>query len=83
LSKLEKLLEKIRNNPKAVRFEELDKLLIRAGFKRRQSSKGSSHYYYTKDEKMISVPFRKPYILETYVLEAIELIGDYFSKDDD
>ncbi len=81
MSKLEKLLERVRNNPKAVRFEELDKLLIRAGFTRRQSKKGSSHFYYTKDGKAISVPFKKPYILETYVLEAIDLIGDYFTDD--
>ncbi len=82
MSKLEKLLEGIKNNPKTVRFEELDKLLIRAGFKRRQSKKGSSHFYYTKDDKTISVPFRKPYILDTYVLEAIDLIGDYFTDDE-
>jgi hypothetical protein len=82
LSKLEKLLARIRNNPKTVRFEELDRLLIRAGFAKRQSRKGSSHYYYTKDDKVLSVPYKKPYILETYVLEAIDLIGDYFTEDD-
>ncbi len=83
MSKLEKLLERIKNNPKTVRFEELDKLLIRAGFIKRQSKKGSSHYYYTKEDKTISVPFRKPFILQTYVLDAIELIGDYFVEDDE
>ena len=82
MSKLEKLLERIKNNPKTVRFEELDKLLIRAGFTKRQSKKGSSHYYYTKEDKAISVPFRKPYILETYVLEVIDLIGSYFADDE-
>lgn len=81
LSKLEKLLKKVKNNPKTVRFEELDKLLIRAGFKKRQSKKGSSHFYYTKDDKALSVPYNKPYILETYVLEAIDLIGEYFADD--
>lgn len=31
MSKLEKLLEKIKNNPKSVRFDELDRILIAAG----------------------------------------------------
>jgi len=84
LSKLEKLLEKVRNNPKAVRFEELEKLLLKAEFVKRQSGKGTSHYVYKNPTtgKKISIPFRQPYILETYVKEALVLIGDYFNEDD-
>lgn len=67
MSKLKKLLKRIRNNPKHVRFEELDNIIIRFGFTRRQSSKGTSHYYYTKGEKLLSVPFHKPHIKATYV----------------
>ena len=74
LSKLIKLLEKIKNNPKHVRFEELDKILIHYGFTRRQSSKGTSHYYYTKGEKVISVPFHHPHIKAFYVERAIGLL---------
>jgi hypothetical protein len=47
MSKSEKLLEKIRNNPKAVSFDDLDKVLRGCGFIRRQPRNGSSHYYYT------------------------------------
>jgi hypothetical protein len=36
MNKLQKLLEKIKNNPKAVRFDELDRILVSAGFARRQ-----------------------------------------------
>lgn len=32
MSKKEKLMEKIKNNPKAIRFEELDKILKDVGF---------------------------------------------------
>ena len=32
MSKLEKLLQRIKNNPKTVRFEELDKILLNAGY---------------------------------------------------
>ena len=76
MSKLEKLLEKIKNNPKHVRFEELDKILTRAGFKRRQSGKGTSHYIYKKGARMIAIPFRQPHILETYVVAAIKLLEE-------
>ena len=78
MSKLEKLLQRIINNPKTVRFDELDKLLIRAGFIKRQSGKGSSHYVYRKDGKIISIPHHNPYIKQIYVTEAIELLTEYF-----
>lgn len=81
MSKLEKLLERIINNPKTVRFEELDNLLLKAGFIKRQSGKGSSHFYYTKGNKTLSVPHKKPYILKVYVEQAIKLIGDFFDKE--
>ena len=74
MSKLEKLLQKIKNNPRQVRFAELDKILIRAGFIKRQPRSGSSHYYYTKGSLQISVPYRQPYILTTYVVAAIKLL---------
>jgi predicted RNA binding protein YcfA (HicA-like mRNA interferase family) len=82
IDKLQKLLEKGRNNPKAVRFVELDKILVAAGFVRRQSGKGTSHYFYKKEEKTIFVPFRQPHILRIYVEKAIELIGDSFEDEE-
>jgi hypothetical protein len=74
MGKLEKLLQKIKNNPRQVRFDELDKILTRAGFDRRQPGSGSSHYYYTKGHLKISVPYRQPYILTSYVAAAIKLL---------
>ncbi|GAB6173123.1 hypothetical protein JCM15765_26010 [Paradesulfitobacterium aromaticivorans] len=82
MSKLKKLLEKIRNNPKHVRFEELDKILIRYGFAKRQASGGTSHYYYTKGEKVISVPFRQPHIKVFYVERAMELLEGEINDDE-
>jgi len=46
LTKKEKLLERIRNNPKDVKFVEVQKLLKAAGFNERQPKGGSSHYIY-------------------------------------
>ncbi|GMA52563.1 hypothetical protein GCM10025857_39200 [Alicyclobacillus contaminans] len=77
MSQLEKLFEQIRNNPKTVHFEELDKILRRIGFERRQPRGGSSHYVYTKNGKQITVPYRRPYVLEVYVKQVIDLVeGD-------
>lgn len=74
MSQLKKLLAKIKNNPKQVRFEELDKILIRAGFQRRQPGGGSSHYVYTKGRAMIVVPYRQPHIKAVYVERAIRIL---------
>ncbi|NPV73186.1 MAG: addiction module toxin, HicA family [Pelotomaculum sp.] len=74
MGKLEKLLQKIKNNPKQVRFEELDKILIRAGFTKRQPRKGSSHYTYTKGSARITVPFNQPHIDSAYVKLAIKVL---------
>ena len=46
MTKKEKELKRIRNNPEDVRFAELQKLLRDAGFKERQPKGGSSHYVY-------------------------------------
>lgn len=74
MSKSEKLLEKIRNNPKAVSFDDLDKVLRGYGFVRRQLRSGSSHHYYTFGALTLSVPYKRPYVREIYVKQALALI---------
>lgn len=82
MSKLQKLYEKIKNNPKSVRFDELDKILLSAGFSRRQSRGGSSHYVYIKDGRIVTIPFRQPHILRVYVEDALDAIGDCFEEEE-
>lgn len=81
MGKLEKLLQRIKNNPRQVRFEELDKILIRSGFERNQPSGGSSHYVYTKGTSQISVPKRQPHILTCYVQAAIKILEGEIGDD--
>lgn len=50
MSKFEKVLEKINNNPKSVSFKEIDKILLYYGFEKRQPKKGSCHYIYKKNK---------------------------------
>lgn len=75
-----KLWLRVKNNPKTVSFEEANKLLTKAGFTCRQPSGGSSHYIYKKDDRMVSVPKKQPYIHEEYIKQMIEVIGDLFER---
>ncbi len=76
MTKREKRVKKLFQNPKTVPFKELDKVLKDAGFKMRQPGSGSSHYVYTKGNIQISVPFRRPFVKEVYVKRVLELIGE-------
>lgn len=75
MSKILKLYHTIKNNPKAVSFEDIDKLLRWAGFEVRQPAGGPSHFFYKRGDKCISVPYKRPYVREHYVKRALELIG--------
>jgi hypothetical protein len=87
MSKFEKLLERIRNNPKTVSFEELDRILIRYGFTCRQPRGGSSHYVYTLgDYPSITVPYKRPFVKQIYVKKVIEILEqieeDFIDEED-
>ena len=75
MSKFEKLLERIKNNPKTVRFEELEKILLRYGFKESQSGGGSSHYIFKKGEQVFTIPRHGQFVKAVYVLQVIEALG--------
>ncbi|TCL74232.1 hypothetical protein EDC14_1004170 [Hydrogenispora ethanolica] len=73
MSKKEKLFEKMKNNPKNVRFEALRNILLGLGFIERQSRKGTSHYVYTKDDIILTIPKKTP-LNQIYVMEALDAI---------
>lgn len=81
MTKSRKLLDRIRNNPKAVSFDDLDKALRDCGFTRRQPRGGSSHYFYTYGELTLSVPHKRPYVREIYVKHALALIEQALEED--
>lgn len=76
MTKRAKRLEKLSDNPKNVTFEVLDTILRAQGFQRRQPRSGSSHYTYFKDEKIITVPYKRPFVKEIYIKHVLELIGE-------
>ena len=74
MGKKDKRLKKIRQNPKNVRFEDIDKLLLSLGFEKRQ--RGSHVTYVLKGQGRITIPFRKPFILPVYVKEVLKLLDE-------
>lgn len=75
MSQIEKLIEAIKNNPKNVDWEEIDKVLRFYGFQRGQPSSGSSHYTYRHPRlpEIITIPKNRP-VKAVYVKNAIKLI---------
>lgn len=77
MSKWEKLLKKIRNNPKTVTFEEVDKVMRRMGYYGKFPHSGSSHCTYRKQgHTPITVPRHEPYVKEEYVKLIIEIMDE-------
>lgn len=78
-----KLYEKIKNNPKHVSFEDIDKLLTKVGgFTKRAPRGGSSHYTYSHPdlEDIITVPKDRP-VKPIYIkraLRAFEIVREEF-----
>ena len=77
MTRQEKLLERYRNNPKAVSFEKLVSLLKSYGFEVENYS-GGSHYSVSHPDYDIfdamepnSIPMHKPHVLSVYVKRAV------------
>ena len=75
MSKLKKLFKDIKNNPKNVRFKDLQKLLLIFGFTEKQPKSGSSHYTYTSGKNRITIPKHYP-VNEIYVKEVIKMLEE-------
>jgi predicted RNA binding protein YcfA (HicA-like mRNA interferase family) len=83
MSKWDKQLAKLRQNPKHVRFSDIENILLRLGFAKRQES--TSHAVFTFGEHRITVPkpHGSPFVDEVYVkkfllplLEALDVIEE-------
>lgn len=76
MSKVDKALAKIRSNPKAVRFDEIDHILIRLGFTKRQRG---SHAFYTFGNLRLAIPEPHPskHVLPVYVKQFLALMDEF------
>lgn len=77
MSQLEKLWQRIRNNPKTVRFSELEKILQGEDYSCRQPRKGSSHYIFSKPgQDPLTIPKNGSYVKEKYVRMVIKALAE-------
>jgi predicted RNA binding protein YcfA (HicA-like mRNA interferase family) len=83
VSKRDKLRRKLRNNPKGVRFSDLETLLIQFGFILVRV-KGSHHFFqYQQGEikAIMVVPLHGNAVKLQYVKNSIELLDELFPED--
>ena len=74
MSKRDKLIKELENNPKDVRFDTLKTLLESVGYV--ASNNGSSHWQFRKEGKdTITIPYNRP-IKPIYVKLAVKAIKD-------
>jgi len=82
-NKLCKIVKKILQNKKNVRFNDIDKLLKEFNYTENQHSSGTSHYVYRKKgHNPITIPFKKPFIKECYVKEIVNILDleEFYEK---
>lgn len=68
----DELWRRVAARPKAVRFAELEKLLLAFGWHFERPGKGD-HLIYARGEERISVPYRRGMLLATYVRQILQL----------
>ena len=73
MSKRDKQLQAMRNNPKNVRFETIQSVLLNHGFSETTPGGGSSHYTFSKDVYRITVVKNRP-VNSIYIKQAIRII---------
>jgi hypothetical protein len=81
MTQREKLIDRMRNNPKGVRFEDVDALLAYYGFERRQPGSGSSHYVYRRGAHVITIARHKPFVHSQAVREILRILDDIVEEE--
>ena len=72
MSKKNKLVNWIKNNPKDVRFNDLRNLLNDVGFELKRIS--GSHYVFSKENTIFVIPSHNNKVKEIYVKRVIDII---------
>ena len=72
MSKYEKIIQNLKNNPKNISFETIKSLLEKFGY--RAYNNGSSHWQFRKKNKpTITIPYKRP-IKAIYVKMVLKLL---------
>ena len=73
MASVAKIVEKMKNSPNSIRFEEAEKVLNHYGYVV-TTKKGSHRIFRNKDGKHLSVPYKIPAIDKYYVGEILKRI---------
>jgi predicted RNA binding protein YcfA (HicA-like mRNA interferase family) len=82
MSKIEKLLEKMRRNPCEWRIEDLEALALRFGLEVRQPSGSHAVFFHKKSGRQLSVPAKRP-IKPIYITAFLALLDEIDDEDDE
>jgi predicted RNA binding protein YcfA (HicA-like mRNA interferase family) len=72
MSKLEKLFQRLKNNPKNATFAQIEKLLLQENFILDRIA--GSHHIFKRDSITFVIPVHKNKVKSVYVKRVIELI---------
>ena len=75
MSKVDKLLEKMRHNPRDWRIEDLESLALRFGLEVRKPSGSHAVFFYEATGRQLSVPAKRP-IKPIYVTAFLALLDE-------
>jgi predicted RNA binding protein YcfA (HicA-like mRNA interferase family) len=75
MSRKDKLVKSMKNNPKDVDFDDLKKVLLEFGYE--VDNTGGSHWVFRKENYEIQVIPRKKPIKAIYVIRALKAIGEW------
>jgi len=73
MSQLEKLIEKIKNAKASVRFVDLEKILLHAGYERLRQ-KGSHVHFRKAGALSLTIPVHNNKVKKVYAKEVINLL---------
>ena len=76
MSQIEKLIQKVLNCSKDLRFDDIAKVLRYFNFEMSQPSGGSSHYIFRKGKKELSIPRKNPVKVIYVSMVKNEIIGE-------
>jgi hypothetical protein len=82
MSKIDKLLEKMRRNPRGWRIEDLEALAMRFGLEVRQPSGSHAVFFHKATGKQLSVPAKRP-IKPIYITAFIALLDEIKVDDEE
>jgi predicted RNA binding protein YcfA (HicA-like mRNA interferase family) len=85
MSKKDKLRRRLRNNPKGVKYSEIETLLLRFGFRLSRVT-GSHHIFVYGDESSatnVIIPVHGNTVRAIYVKDALTIIDELFPEESD